>query len=352
MNGKLDLTRCESVMELVSSKTDRGREHAVRRLSGILEKEISHIKDLLVQVLAGTEIYLDYSEDEFAADDEAAGRLPDRNLAEEAVRRLKALADLWRQERIYAEGALVVLAGRPNAGKSSLFNYLLREDRSIVTDVPGTTRDWIEAFMSVEGIPIHLADTAGLRDSEKSDEVERIGIQRSLELLDSADLVLYVIDGTQGITKEDRDFFHRIKEAPSEKPFILLWNKADLAPASVTGQELPGLLLAVSAKTGEGISGLLAKAAALLEPAPSRSSSPNSGAALEAIGPGTLRQKELIDAALASVQEALALADQHEPLDIIAPFFRSAVDSLGEITGEVATADILETIFSRFCVGK
>jgi tRNA modification GTPase len=241
MNGKLDLTRCESVMELVGAKTDRCREHAVRRLSGILAQEITDVKNLLVQVLAGTEIYLDYSEDEFVTDDEAAGTLPDRGLAEDAVRRLKALADLWRQERIYAEGALVVLAGRPTAGKSSLFNYLLREDRSIVTDIPGTTRDWIEALMSVEGIPVHLADTAGLRNSAQSDEAERIGIQRSLELLESADLVLYVIDGTQGITKEDREFFQRNNAASSEKLFILLWNKADLAPAPVNlGQELPG----------------------------------------------------------------------------------------------------------------
>ncbi|MCL2320039.1 MAG: tRNA uridine-5-carboxymethylaminomethyl(34) synthesis GTPase MnmE [Treponema sp.] len=379
MNGKQDLTRSESVMELVSAKTHKAREQAVRRLSGALEKEVSAIKALLVEVLAGTEIYLDYSEDEFfgnRADDEAAGRLPDRNLAEEAGRRLKVLSELWRRERIYADGALAVIAGRPNAGKSSLFNYLLREDRSIVTDIPGTTRDWIEALISVEDIPLRLADTAGIRapvQTDKgepafapADEAERIGIQRSLELLDRADIILYVIDGVQGITGEDRKFLLTHKEANPEKPLLVLWNKADLVrPPLPDKSEFPEQLLGVSAKTGEGIPGLLCSVARLLETPLPESLSESCGQ--NAAGPGTARQKELIDTALASVEEALALAspchdspshdspfqgDRGEPLDIIAPLFRSAVNALGEITGEVSSADILEVMFSRFCVGK
>ena len=383
MNGKLDLTRAESVMELVEAKTHKAREQAVRRLAGVLQEEVSAIKALLVQVLAGTEIYLDYSEDEFfgrgsgadtaaVADDEEAGRLPERKLAQEAALRLKVLAELWRRERIYAEGVMAVIAGRPNAGKSSLFNYLIREDRSIVTDIPGTTRDWIEAAISVEGIPLRLADTAGLRDLKEGEEVERIGIQRSLELLDRADLVLYLIDGKQGITAEDREFLGRNKKTAPAKPLLVLWNKADLAPPPSgkreLSTELPGQLLAVSAKTGEGIPGLMRSIVGLLEAGPAgaeprllRDSAGGSDFSIEvcgqdAAGPGTLRQKELIDAALASVEEALALASapagREEPLDIIAPFFRSAINSLGEITGEVSGADILEVMFSRFCVGK
>ena len=370
MNGKLDLTRAESVMELVSAKTGRGREQAVRRLSGALEKEITVIKALLVDVLAGTEIYLDYSEDEFFGkdDDEEAGRLPERSLAEEAARRLKTISELWSRERIYADGALAVIAGRPNAGKSSLFNYLIKEDRSIVTDTPGTTRDWIEAIISVEGIPLRLADTAGLRGaglisaglrdvetgtviSENTDEVERIGIQRSLELLGNADIVLYIIDGTQGITMEDRDFILARREASPTIPLLALWNKADLAPFSPSKQnEIPCSILPVSAKTGEGIDNLLRSTADLLESA-SALSSPEP-CMKDTAGPGTLRQKDLIDTALASVEEALSLAAANEPLDIIAPLFRSAINALGEITGEVTNADILEAMFGRFCVGK
>ena len=355
MNGKTDLTRAESVMEIVSAKSGRARERAVQRLSGILEKEISGIKNLLVQVLAGTEIYLDYSEDEFSvsAEDEAAGRLPDRALAETAAEKLAALAELWRRERVYAEGALAVIAGRPNAGKSSLFNYLLREDRSIVTDTPGTTRDWIEAVICAEDIPLRIADTAGLRNPGLADggEAEKIGIQRSFDLLDSADLVLYVIDGTEGITAEDREF---IADHHS-KPMLVLWNKSDMAkpPLNSSGYSVPlnaddsfSQLLSVSAKTGEGVPALIENIVSVFD---------KSGTEIsygEGTGPGTVRQKELIDTALASVREALVLADNGEPLDLIAPLLRTAVDALGEITGEVTNADILEVMFGRFCVGK
>ncbi|MDR0475695.1 MAG: tRNA uridine-5-carboxymethylaminomethyl(34) synthesis GTPase MnmE [Treponema sp.] len=367
MNGKLDLTRAESVMELVAAKTDKGREQAIRRLAGTLEKEISAIKTTLVEVLAGAEICLDYSEDEFFADGETEnsgeekGRMPKRNLAEEAASRLKALAELWRRERIYSEGALAVIAGRPNAGKSSLFNYLIREDRSIVTDIPGTTRDWIEAHISLDGIPLRLADTAGLRpgqaDYEKAGEAERIGIQRSLELLDKASLVLYLVDGQEGITDDDRDFILKRKEKCHGKALLILWNKADLAPLPVSLSEtgnVPGVLsehiLPISAKTGEGIKKLLSSAVLALE-AVSGACVSESGSG-NAAGPGSERQKELIDTCIDSLEEALALDGKNEPLDIIAPLLRSAVNALGEITGEVSTADILETMFSNFCVGK
>ena len=344
MNGKQDLTRAESVMEIVSAKTNRAREHAVRRLNGTLEREINEIKKNLVHVLAGIEIFLDYSEDEFsgAGNDEETGRLPDRGLAETAAAALRNLSQLWLHERILAEGALAVLAGRPNAGKSSLFNYLIREDRSIVTDIPGTTRDWIEALISVEGIPLRLADTAGLRKPD-GDEAERIGIIRSLELLDSSDLIFYVVDGSLGLTAEDRDFI-----AGCRKPLVILWNKADIVRPPEFCEEPFSSLLAVSAKTGEGANELLNRAVILLE----KKCAGADSATDEVTGPGTLRQKELINIALASVEEALLLADRNEPLDVIAPLFRTAVNALGEITGEVSGADLLETMFSRFCVGK
>jgi tRNA modification GTPase len=303
-----------------------------------------------MEALSGTEIYLDYSEDEFMGqeDDEAKGRLPGRALVEQAAVRLRVLAENWRRERIYTEGALVALAGRANAGKSSLFNYLLREDRSIVTDTPGTTRDWIEALISVEDIPLHLADTAGLRNFapeqpalKENSEAEYIGIRRTLELLDRADLVLYVIDGLEGITKEDREFLLKRKETKAEQPILILWNKTDLVQPPLN----EGELLAVSAKTGEGIPSLTHSIAALLEASGIDSE-------LHQEAPGTLRQKELIEASLASIKEALALADQEEPLDIIAPLFRFAINALGEITGEVSVPDILNAMFSRFCVGK
>jgi tRNA modification GTPase len=346
MNGKLDLTRCESVMELVSAVSDKARRRAVRRLEGALEKEINAVKILLVQVLSGVEIALDYSEDELsspASEGEAA--LPDRALALEARDRLKSLAESWRAERLYAGGALAVIAGRPNAGKSSLFNALLKEDRSIVTGAPGTTRDWIEAAVSVEGIPVRLADTAGLRElpGPEADAAERIGIERSLELLKDADLVLYVIDGALGTGREDMGYFKKF-ESPGERkiPVLRLWNKADIAPPP-PGPEF----IALSARTGAGMPLLLRAIAAALEKAAGLPEAESAG-----IGPGSGRQKDLICAALASIEEALVLADQGGALELIAPLLREGVNCLGEITGEVSTAEILETMFSRFCVGK
>jgi tRNA modification GTPase len=361
MNGKLDLTQAESVMELVAAKTGRGREQAVRRLSGVLLREISAIKETLVEVLAATEIFLDYSEDEFLSpDEESEGALPNKALAEKAAGRLKALSELWSRERIYAEGALAVLAGLPNAGKSSLFNYLIREDRSIVTDVPGTTRDWIEAVISLDDIPLRLADTAGLRKTDNSapgskeiDEAERIGVERSMELLEKTDLVLYVVDGVKGFTEEDRDFIAKRGETRNDKPLVVLWNKADLVkPSAFPGEKIQ--FLPVSAKTGEGIPDLLRLMSGLLEKSPlsSLSSSSTEDQLLQAAGPGSLRQKELIDTALSEIKEALSLADLGESLDLIAPLIRSAVNALGEITGEVSNADVLRVMFSRFCVGK
>jgi len=343
MNGKLDLTKAESVMELVSAKTETGRRRAVTRLSGSLETEINEIKKTLVEVLCGAEIYLDYSEDEVSADaDEAEGKLPNQDTALAALARLQKLSASWQIERIYQEGVTVVIAGRPNSGKSSLFNALLKEDRSIVTEIPGTTRDWIEAWVSVEDIPIRLIDTAGLR--EAADSVEKLGVQRSRELLKEAELVLYLIDGTQGVTKEDAAFC--AEYAQDQKPLLLLWNKCDIAPLPQNSEFADNRAVSVSAKTGEGLDGLYAALASAIQGQTGFTEHDLSAAI------GTQRQKKLVDACAAALEEALALARREEPLDLIAPLLREAVNALGEITGEVSTADILEEMFKRFCVGK
>jgi tRNA modification GTPase len=329
MNGKIDLTKAESVMELVSAKTETGREHAVMRLSGALENEINGIKQLLVEILSAVEIYLDYSEDEISADEnEIAGIFPKRELALTVLDRLKALAAGWKNERIYQEGILTVIAGRPNAGKSSLFNLLLKEDRSIVTDIPGTTRDWIEAWLSVEGIPIRLIDTAGLR-ALSADPVEKIGMEKSRKLLDEAELILYLIDISQGITFQDEEFLEDYKD----KPLIVLWNKCDIGARAHS--DFHGINFSV--KTEEGLLELFAAIVELTQVGKTD---------LPALG--SARQKDLVDNALCALEEALTL----EPLDLAAPLLREAVNSLGEITGEIFTEDILNEMFSKFCVGK
>ncbi|MCL2720672.1 MAG: tRNA uridine-5-carboxymethylaminomethyl(34) synthesis GTPase MnmE [Treponema sp.] len=345
MNGKIDLTKSESVIELVNAKTDVSRRHAVSRLCGSLQKEINDIKALLVQVLATAEIYLDYSEDEISADfdagasDEIAGKLPNKEIARDALKKLKKLSDSWLLERLYQQGVTIVIAGCPNSGKSSLFNSFLKEDRSIVTDIPGTTRDWIEAFVSVEGIPVRLIDTAGLR--ETNDSVEKIGVQRSRTLLQEADIVLYLIDGEMGITDDDYEF---LALQNTEDKYIFIWNKSDIKPS-------PDGYISISAKTGQGLAQLFSTVAAVIKKQTDvfqLFDEPNAAS----IGIGTERQKKLVDSACSLLKEALVMSENNEPLDLIAPLIREAVNSLGEITGEVSTADILEEMFSRFCVGK
>ena len=348
INGKLDLTRSESVMELVSAKTDTARRYAINRLSGVLEQEINAIKKQLVAILAGVEVFLDYSEDEVSADsDESAGRFAERQRTEEALSRLRTLAQSWRRQRIYQEGILAVITGRPNAGKSSLFNLLLKEERSIVTAIPGTTRDWIEAWVGIEGIPLRLADTAGLRD-ETSDSIEKLGVERSRALLEEAELVLYLIDGAAGVTGEDEQFIAGLS-GPQSKPLIVLWNKADIAPPPPSCDAV-----SISAKTGAGMAELTAAIAkaAMLPAIGVQAEAEAAGDDAQDPALGSARQKNLVEAAIAALEQALALAGKEEPLDLIASLLREAVNALGEITGEVSTADLLEEMFTRFCVGK
>jgi tRNA modification GTPase len=334
-------------MELVSAKTGAAAERALLRLSGALEREFHTIWEKLLESLSAAEIFLDYPEEEIEG--EAAGLLPPREAAEEALARLEALAASYRRERLYREGAAVVIAGRPNAGKSSLFNALLREDRSIVAENPGTTRDWIEASLSFDGVPVRLIDTAGLRE-DSPDPVEGIGVGRSREMLESADLIIYVIDGTAGVTGEDRAF---LSSTLRRKKIISVWNKADIAPADLQPADffLPGKAAVLSAKTAEGIETLCRLVTEnLLDPQVefvlAEEFAPGSA------GLGSERQKILVDRAISSLKEALFLADRKEALELIAPFLREALNAVGEITGEISTAGILEAMFSRFCVGK
>jgi tRNA modification GTPase len=381
MNGKLDLTRSESVVELIEAKTDESRRHALDRLSGALESEIKAIKEELVHALAATELFLDYSEDDGVsgiAEDglaldgensdtipmaaaEAAGLMPDRPRIEQALRDLETLAASYRIEKLYRDGALVAIAGRPNAGKSSLFNRLIKEERSIVTDIPGTTRDYIEAWISLEGIPVRLVDTAGLRHAE--DPIEQMGVERSRSILQTADLILFLVDGKGGFQDADITLLQEYqsealwqnRKAP---PILVVWNKVDVAPLAEHGLRNALPVFAVSAKTGIGIPELAHAMKAALEEntAPAglqqRSTVAGESQGRAAVGIASERQKALVDRAVAALREALQLADSHAPLDLIAPELRDAVEALGEITGEVSTAEILETMFSRFCVGK
>ncbi len=333
LNGKMDLTRAEAVNEIVRAKTDRARSLALQRLSGAVEKRIGEARDALVDLRAGIEVRLDYPEDDSGAEKADAG------LLEKARGILRGLTRSYRNGRVFQEGAAAAIAGATNAGKSSLFNALLRQDRAIVSEAHGTTRDFLEGLVAVKGIPVRFIDTAGIRPP--ADAVEAEGIRRAEGVISGADLVLYLVDAAAGISGADADFLGRrgAPDAPSA-PVLRVWNKVDLKGSGPA----PEGFIAVSALTGQGLGELEEKiASALLDGGPSETGEPLIDSE---------RQKVLLDradAALGRFQEGL---EAGAALDLAAVDLAEALEALGEITGEVTTAEILERMFSSFCVGK
>ncbi|QHX43630.1 tRNA uridine-5-carboxymethylaminomethyl(34) synthesis GTPase MnmE [Treponema vincentii] len=335
IHGKADLTRAEAVREIIDSKTNTAQQKAAGRLSGTVFHEIETIKTDLMTALAALEVGIEYPEDEETIADSF-----DEALLKKPLSVLQQLAASWQAEKIYQAGVRLVLAGKTNAGKSSLFNALLKEDRAIVSDIHGTTRDWLEAELDFKGIPVHIFDTAGLRATE--DTIEAIGVQRSVELASAADIVLYLIDGTKPPAEEDSAFIER-----NTVPLIIVQTKADKGqtePLPAALQRYPAVRL--SSKTGVGIDVLIDTVVALVT-ADTALPMQDAGISL-----GTKRQKEAVTAALEAVRHALEAGRSGYPLDAVIQDVEEAVHALGSVTGEVRSDDILDKIFSGFCVGK
>jgi tRNA modification GTPase len=329
LNGRMDLTRAEAVNEIVRARTDRARSLAFQRLSGLLQSKIEAVRDDLLGVQAALEACLDYPEEDHGAS-------VDTDVLDRSAASLEALAQTCARGRLYQEGVSAALAGATNSGKSSLFNQLLRQDRAIVSEVHGTTRDWLEAAIDVEGIPVRLFDTAGTRDTR--DPLEREGMRRTAEVLRSADLVMWLVDARQGVGPADLSSMDTVKETGAR--LLGVWNKIDLGGTL----PCPDGFIPVSALTGEGLEGLeAAMAAALLD----GTSDAGGGPLLD-----SERQRDLLGKALAALARFREDLDRGLPLDILAVGLREALDSLGGITGGVTSADVLERLFSRFCVGK
>lgn len=335
INGKSDLTKAEAVKEIIESKTDVSRGRAAGRLSGNLFSEIASIKKLIVDTLAAIEVEIEYPEDEETISDAF-----DEHKLVCAKERLAQLAASWKSERLYQEGARVVLCGRTNAGKSSLFNALLKEERALVSDVEGTTRDWLESWVDFAGVPVRLFDTAGLRDTD--DAIEAAGVERTKDLSTEADVIVYVVDAQVGLHDDDRAFLAE----PRAIPVVLAWNKCDSGTApdvmqnSVADSQAG---LHVSARTGAGIDMLVETCRSLLCGA--------SSTEREQAGIGSARQKSCVSEALERVSHALEAAASYT-LDAVVQDLEDALDALGEVTGEVTPDDVLDSVFAHFCVGK
>ena len=336
MHGKMDLTRSEAVAELIDSKTQRTRNASLQRLDGNLQKLITRLRKDVLEIMATVEVQLDYAEDETE---------PDLGFPSEETQKVLEQIDKLRRTysagKLYSEGARIVLAGPVNAGKSSLFNYMLNEERAIVSSVEGTTRDYIEGQCSIHGIPVRLYDTAGLRES--SDIVEEEGIRRSISLLDAADLILY-------LAESEKDIDPKVTSRPN---CIVVFTKDDLRDGTRSTRGTRGTMgtrgttghICVSVVTGEGLEELYSATEQKLSEG------------IPAVDEGELviqssRQKNCLDRAFQALTAALDHNGLGLGLDIVAVDVKEALDALGEITGEVTTDDILDSIFSRFCVGK
>lgn len=337
INGKTDLTKAEAVQEIIQSHTDASRTRAANRLSGSLYEEIDSIKKLIVKTLASIEVEIEYPEDEETIADSF-----DSSDLHLACERLSSLVDSWKAEKLYQDGARLVLCGKTNAGKSSLFNAILKEERAIVSDIEGTTRDYLESWAGIEGIPVRVFDTAGLRKTD--DVIEKQGVELSKNLSNDADLILYLVDSEFGLTEEDEKFL-----LECSKPLILVWNKSDKITKipeikNELKQKIPFFEdeVFLSAKTSGNLGELFKKI--------KKSLTHGIDTERSIAGLGSERQKQSVQQALESVIHALKTKDF--ALDAVVQDLEDCLDSLGEVTGEITPDDVLGEIFSNFCVGK
>lgn len=328
--GKMDLAQAEAVMDLINAGAERSAKSALAQLEGRLSARIAGVERELLDALSGLEAAIDYPEE---LEDDVTSALPEVLAA--AERELQALAGAGLSGRVLREGARVAIVGRPNAGKSSLLNALAGAERAIVTQFAGTTRDVLEETVSMEGVPVTLYDTAGIRAAD--DPVERIGVERARLAAERADLLLVCFDAAAPLTEEDLALLRETEG----RPRIAVCNKSDL-PALWSAETLAAQGISactVSAETGEGLAAL--RHAIAVRVAPEQESALVTNA----------RHIEALQLAAAAVAEARQNAGGAE-LELVATDLREALSALGQITGRTAAADLIERIFSQFCVGK
>ena len=339
LNGRIDLSQAEAVLDLIRSKTDESRRIAVEQLQGSLFAKITSLRDRLTDVCVHIEAYIDFPEDEI----ETASQ---QNLLDTMglVRNdLVGLLKTYDEARFFREGLQTAIVGRPNVGKSSLLNSLLQRDRAIVTEIPGTTRDVLEEYLNIKGLPLRIMDTAGIRQVE--DIAEKEGVRRSLESIDNADIVLAIFDSSEPLREEDFEVIRKVKN----KTAIYVLNKSDLPAVidqgSFSSFDLhPSFFLRLSATRGDGIEDLKDKVV--------NSCLKDWKEEREGVVISNLRHKTSLEKAAKSLEKAMNALTENQPLEIVALEMRASLDSLGEIVGAVTTEDILNRIFSDFCIGK
>ena len=349
LSGRIDLTQAEAVMDLIQAKTEASGRAALNRLKGALGREIQDLRDRLSFLLAYIEAAIDFSEEDL----ELLPQSKAIELVQDGLARVQRLLDTAEEGRILRDGLATVIVGRPNVGKASLLNSRLKQDRAIVTPIPGTTRDLLEEYLNIKGIPLRIMDTAGLRPS--SDPIEQEGMRRTEAAMAEADLLLVMIDASQGLVKEEED---RIQMHQKDKRIIVVINKVDLAPQT-SGEirekiEKIAPAVVISATQGLGLEILKETIKALALSA--RGEGGVGSHALHGMGEGALvahvRHKAALMATKTHLEEALESIKAGMQEEILALEIRGALDRLGEIIGATTTEEILDRIFQSFCIGK
>lgn len=331
LNGRLDLCEAESVNALLSSNTDLERKLALNGISGKVSRKIKKVRDIIVELMANIEVNIDFPEYEDALEI-TLENLPPK--LKEIKKELENLLDEAKVGKLISEGIKVAIVGRPNVGKSSILNHLLQENKAIVTDIAGTTRDIVEGELELKGIRLKFIDTAGIRKTE--DVVERIGVDKSLEMIKEADLVIHVLNNNEELTNEDKEIQEKIKD----KIKITFINKSDLESKI----EIKDDYISGNTMSDNGLDNLKNKIIELFDLEKLEQSN------LEIVS--STRAINLIKEALKHIENAINNISDEIPVDMIAIDIKAAWDTLGEITGESYQDELLDTLFSKFCLGK
>lgn len=338
LNGRIDLSQAEAIIDVIKSKTDMAHEVAQSQLEGSLAKKIKDLRMNVTEVLAHLEVSIDFAEEDVE-------EITYQTLEEKALElrnEIKKLYDTAESGKILRDGLKTVIVGKPNVGKSSLLNSILGENRAIVTDIAGTTRDVIEEFVNIKGIPLKIVDTAGIRETE--DVVEKIGVEKSRESFSTADLVIMVLDASRKLSEEDMEILESLKN----KKTIVLLNKMDLEP-QIELEKIEEFvnsedIIKISALKHQGIEELQDKIEAMVYHGSVKNSSnlmiTNS------------RHKDALFKAYESINDAISAIEQRMPYDFIEVDFKNIWDYLGYINGDTVQEDLLDTIFANFCIGK
>lgn len=338
LNGRIDLAQAESVIDVINAKSDREAKSGIKQLEGFLSNKIKEIKQEILDVLVNIEVTIDYPEYDIPEVQENEIK----DMLKSVGAKLEKLEKSFDNGRIIKEGIKTAIIGKPNAGKSSLLNAILNEDRAIVTDIAGTTRDTIEEYVNVKGIPLRLVDTAGIRRT--ADIVEKIGVEKSIEKANEADLIIAIFDSSKNLDAEDLEILKLI----NNKKTIILLNKSDLnAVIDENDKRLRDVtqnILKISALNKTGIEELYDKISEMFNL--------NEINLDNEVLITNVRHKNLISKAIENVKMANETLNNNMPIDIITIYIKQILDDLGEITGDEVTEDVINEIFSKFCLGK